>query len=91
MYNIFSEMTSDQKDMNWDGIGLGLPICLQLAKQNNYIISYGSIPSFYTVFQLYVPLIGKGSLEYFEERIYKKTKKERIRSVLPSTSLNELI
>jgi len=31
LHNIFEEMVSDQVDSNWDGTGLGLPICLKLS------------------------------------------------------------
>lgn len=35
IHKIFEELHSDQEDQNWDGIGLGLPICLKLAIQSN--------------------------------------------------------
>jgi K+-sensing histidine kinase KdpD len=30
---IFDEKVSDQSDNNWDGTGLGLPICAQLCSK----------------------------------------------------------
>jgi len=36
---IFEEMNTDEEGGNWDGTGLGLPICLKLAIQtNSYIL-----------------------------------------------------
>jgi signal transduction histidine kinase len=35
---IFEEMKTDQEGGNWDGTGLGLPICLKLAIQSNSYI-----------------------------------------------------
>jgi len=61
--NIFEELCSDQKGGNWDGIGLGLPICLRLATETNSFIRYGSKPGISTVFRFYVPLVGRGIME----------------------------
>jgi len=33
LQSIFMEMHSDQENSNWDGLGLGLPVCLELALQ----------------------------------------------------------
>jgi len=55
LYNIFEEMVSDQEGSNWDGTGLGLPICLKLATTANSFIKYGSIIGVKTVFQFYFP------------------------------------
>lgn len=51
---IFSEMESDQSANNWDGTGLGLPICAQLTLQLRAFIRYSSINGF-TCFGLYIP------------------------------------
>ena len=50
--SIFDEMNTDQENRNWDGIGLGLPICLKLAIQNNCFIKYGSVLNEQTIFRL---------------------------------------
>lgn len=53
-------MHSDQSNENWDGIGLGMPISKDLAHKINAFIKYGSIEKVKTIFQLYVPLEGRG-------------------------------
>jgi nitrogen-specific signal transduction histidine kinase len=55
LHNIFEEMVSDQVDSNWDGTGLGLPICLKLSNAAFSFIKYGSILSVKTVFLFYFP------------------------------------
>lgn len=40
---IFDEQVSDQTDTNWDGTGLGLPICAQLCLKINACIRYISV------------------------------------------------
>lgn len=39
---IFNEQESDQTDNNWDGTGLGLPICAQLCNKIDAFIRYTS-------------------------------------------------
>lgn len=33
IHKIFDEKESDESDNNWDGTGLGLPICLTICKR----------------------------------------------------------
>mmetsp|Transcript_14106 Transcript_14106/g.11656 ORF Transcript_14106/g.11656 Transcript_14106/m.11656 type:complete len:257 (+) Transcript_14106:414-1184(+) len=56
---IFDEMVSDENGNNWDGTGLGLPICLKLASSANCFIKYGSILGQKTLFQFYFPFLSK--------------------------------
>jgi len=51
-------MVSDEEGENWDGTGLGLPICLKLATSYNSFIRYGSQVGNKTVFQFYYPFQG---------------------------------
>jgi K+-sensing histidine kinase KdpD len=50
--NIFSDKESDQSGNNWDGCGLGLPTCQQLASAINARIYYNSIHNEHTSFIL---------------------------------------
>mmetsp|Transcript_5395 Transcript_5395/g.4774 ORF Transcript_5395/g.4774 Transcript_5395/m.4774 type:complete len:184 (+) Transcript_5395:574-1125(+) len=52
---IFNDLESDQKEDNWDGTGLGLPICLTICKNMNAFICYASIPYQLTIFRLFIP------------------------------------
>jgi len=38
LHTVFEEMISDQEGDNWDGTGLGLPICVKLATSSNSFI-----------------------------------------------------
>mmetsp|Transcript_14244 Transcript_14244/g.11741 ORF Transcript_14244/g.11741 Transcript_14244/m.11741 type:complete len:92 (+) Transcript_14244:501-776(+) len=53
--NIFNEQETDQTGENWDGTGLGLPICLTLCKNMDGFIKYSSERNQITVFRLYIP------------------------------------
>lgn len=52
---IFDEKETDESAENWDGTGLGLPICLNICKNMNSFIRYMSVPGKFTVFRLFVP------------------------------------
>lgn len=51
---IFKEKESDQTGDNWDGCGLGLPVCQQLAEAINAKIFYNSILNTKTSFILVI-------------------------------------
>jgi len=53
---IFNEKESDQSHANWDGTGLGLPICAQLSHKLDAFIRYTSVQGQYTIFCLYLPI-----------------------------------
>jgi len=53
---IFNEKESDQSHANWDGTGLGLPICAQLSHKLDAFIRYTSVQGQYTIFRLYLPI-----------------------------------
>jgi len=53
---IFNEKESDQSHTNWDGTGLGLPICAQLSIKLDAFIRYISVEGQYTFFRLYLPI-----------------------------------
>jgi len=52
--SIFLEKESDQSGDNWDGTGLGLPICLYICHQMRSFIRYTSVAQC-TIFRFYVP------------------------------------
>jgi len=52
---IFNEKETDESAENWDGTGLGLPICLSICKNMDAFIKYSSSPNVFTNFRLYVP------------------------------------
>mmetsp|Transcript_14253 Transcript_14253/g.11746 ORF Transcript_14253/g.11746 Transcript_14253/m.11746 type:complete len:118 (+) Transcript_14253:1161-1514(+) len=52
---IFDEKETDENGENWDGTGLGLPICLSICKNMDAFIKYSSILNLVTQFRLYVP------------------------------------
>eukprot|EP00801_Mesodinium_rubrum_P008009 Mrub_08022.p1 GENE.Mrub_08022~~Mrub_08022.p1 ORF type:complete len:210 (+),score=30.97 Mrub_08022:154-783(+) len=60
---IFDEHTSDQTGTNWDGTGLGLPICLKLCNEVNGYIQYGSKVNVGSVFNFYLPFQGEGVIQ----------------------------
>jgi len=49
---VFNEKETDQADNNWDGTGLGLPICAQLAVKLDASIKYSSVEGQWTAFRL---------------------------------------
>lgn len=49
---IFDEKETDERGDNWDGTGLGLPICLTICKNMNSSIKYMSVVGKFTVFRL---------------------------------------
>lgn len=52
---IFDEKETDDTNENWDGTGLGLPICLTICRNMNAFIRYMSVPDKFTIFRLFVP------------------------------------
>jgi len=52
---IFDEKETDDTNENWDGTGLGLPICLNICRNMNAFIRYMSVPDKFTIFRLFVP------------------------------------
>mmetsp|Transcript_57718 Transcript_57718/g.48778 ORF Transcript_57718/g.48778 Transcript_57718/m.48778 type:complete len:134 (-) Transcript_57718:449-850(-) len=52
---IFDEKHTDESADNWDGTGLGLPICLTICKNMDGFIKYASFPNKFTIFRLFVP------------------------------------
>lgn len=55
--SIFDEQETDESADNWDGTGLGLPICLTICKSMDAFIRYMSLPDNFTIFRLYVPYV----------------------------------
>jgi len=55
MDQIFNEQETDENAENWDGTGLGLPICLTLCRNMNAFIKYASVPNEVTLFRLCIP------------------------------------
>lgn len=66
---IFDEKVSDQSDNNWDGTGLGLPICAQLSLKIDACIRYISVEGEYTIFRLYIPIEIKEGDEKLREDV----------------------
>jgi len=52
MDKIFNEQETEDNNENWDGTGLGLPICLTLCKNMNAFIKYASTINVFTIFRL---------------------------------------
>lgn len=50
---IFNEKESDESAENWDGTGLGLPICKYIIQKLNGFIRYKSKENTYTIFRIY--------------------------------------
>lgn len=59
--HLFEASSSDQTGVNWDGTGLGLPICKKILTELNGFIEYGSVKNKYTLFRLSVPFISMQS------------------------------
>lgn len=52
---IFGDQHSDQTKMNWDGTGLGLPICATILEKAQGFIRYWSVEGEGTQFCVFVP------------------------------------
>lgn len=68
---IFSEKESDQRGDNWDGCGLGLPVCQQLAGAIYARIYYNSVMNEGTTFML---VMKKNDICNVNEAGVKKSK-----------------
>eukprot|EP00801_Mesodinium_rubrum_P002517 Mrub_02517.p1 GENE.Mrub_02517~~Mrub_02517.p1 ORF type:complete len:543 (+),score=68.92 Mrub_02517:173-1630(+) len=80
---IFLDTQSDQCDDNWDGTGLGLSICVQLCKQMDAFIMYGSQVGVGSQFSLYVPIHkNKGMLSAKKMSLTINSEQEKLRNMV---------
>jgi len=84
-------LTTDEEEGNWDGTGLGLPICLKLITNMHAFIRYGSIPNVRTVFSLFIPLQGQGLMDYKLITIDIGDQKARELSIISNHKCNDLL
>lgn len=55
--HIFDEQESDESHENWDGTGMGLPICMYICSKIGAFIRYSSVENVYTIFRLFIPYV----------------------------------
>lgn len=56
LMDIFKEKETDESAANWDGTGLGLPICKYIIEKMKGCIKYTSVECEYTIFRIYIPI-----------------------------------